>query len=536
LAERELTIELKNPQLLILLVFLSAIFIMELQVSLESPIAFGDEGYHTRMAEWMGEELEYPVWTPFRLTPMTKFAFSRQPLWSLLEGGFIMIFGFTEVIVKILTPFIAFVTGLSTYLIIKEIYNKRVGFLASIISVTIPSFVTYSVLFYTDVLEAFYLSMFFLLFILGMKRNKQSYLILASMLSGLAYLTKKTGIVSVGFIALVFLYELLKHKKPKLAIKKYLPLLLIPGLIFLAHAARTFYFYGAPCDVPVLDEIFPTSGRCGIFEFESQYEYAGRVAEVGTEQTIINMGILSYLEFAYGNIWLVIFGASMGCFLLVKKGRSRDIFVLLAMLTYVLVLAQSIGRAEDAARFAIPWVPILALMAAMAFDEWYKFIRSYQKHIAVIIFIVVIFASYQNFASKIGVMAQVKQFYPSYFEACDWVKENTPEDAIISTLWVHRASYCTQRVVTTLNVDMTQSNDVDYILDVAQQFGITHIWINKFSIDIQNQHLSEMIDLSYVQLLEDNSDHFKKIYETGPAMTECTQQLCDGNIVYEVVY
>jgi len=83
---------------------------------------------------------------------------------------------------------------------------------------------------------------------------------------------------------------------------------------------------------------------------------------------------------------------------------------------------------------------------------------------------------------------------------------------------------------------MALSNDVDYILDVASQLGITHIWINKFSIDLQNQHLSEMIDLSYVQLLESNPEHFEKMYETGPPMTECVQQLCDGNIIYEIVY
>jgi len=133
-------------------------------------------------------------------------------------------------------------------------------------------------------------------------------------------------------------------------------------------------------------------------------------------------------------------------------------------------------------------------------------------------------------------MDQVKQFYPSFFVACDWISENIPEDALVSTLWVHRASYCTQRRVAIINADMALSNDVDYILDVASQLGITHIWINKFSIDLQNQHLSEMIDLSYVQLLESNPEHFEKMYETGPPMTECVQQLCDGNIIYEIVY
>ena len=132
-------------------------------------------------------------------------------------------------------------------------------------------------------------------------------------------------------------------------------------------------------------------------------------------------------------------------------------------------------------------------------------------------------------------MGQVKDFVPSYFTACSWISKNLPEDALVSTLYVHRASYCTQRRIATINADMALSGDVDYIVDVANRLGITHIWINKFSIDYQNRHLSEMIDLNYVLLLEDNPEIFEKIYEDGPTMDQCMQQLCDGNIVYEVV-
>ena len=154
--------------------------------------------------------------------------------------------------------------------------------------------------------------------------------------------------------------------------------------------------------------------------------------------------------------------------------------------------------------------------------------------LTVIFFGLIMFLAYINFTEKIVIMKSVKQFYPSFFVGCDWVAENTIEDSLIATLWVHRASYCTQRRVAILNADVTQTKNLSYMLEVLDHFGINYLWINKFSIDPENKHYAERIDLSWVQLLEANPDSFKKIYETGPPMRNCVQQMCDGNIVYEI--
>ncbi len=84
--------------------------------------------------------------------------------------------------------------------------------------------------------------------------------------------------------------------------------------------------------------------------------------------------------------------------------------------------------------------------------------------------------------------------------------------------------------------DISLSRDLNYTLSVAKQLGITHIFIQKFSIDSQNQHLQENYDLDFVQFLENNPEHFKNIYENGLSLQECLQQGgCDGNIVYEII-
>src|SRR3989338_4691712 len=143
----------KKYEIVILVGFLLLALTLELQVTLKSPIAFGDEGFHTRMSQYMAENKEYPVYNPIETTNLEKRGFTRPPLWELLESGIYSVVGFSEIIVKLLTPFIASVlTGLATYILVKKIYDEKVGIIASLITITFPAVVTYAVLFYVDIL------------------------------------------------------------------------------------------------------------------------------------------------------------------------------------------------------------------------------------------------------------------------------------------------------------------------------------------------------------------------------------------------
>lgn len=57
----EITFEIRKPEALLLVAFLAVIFILEAQLTLTTPISFGDEGYHTSMARWIAQNMEYPV-------------------------------------------------------------------------------------------------------------------------------------------------------------------------------------------------------------------------------------------------------------------------------------------------------------------------------------------------------------------------------------------------------------------------------------------------------------------------------------------
>lgn len=489
------------------------------------------------MAQWMAEEKEYPVFTPFEGSDLKRYGFWRPPLWNLLEAGFFLILGFSETLVKFLTPFIAFLTGLAVFILVKKIFNEKVAFIASIISVTVPSFVTYSVLFYTDILFTFFTTLFFLIFIIAVRDNNKKYLFLSGIFGSLALLTKISGLAGYVFVAFVFLYQLLKEKKFLSLFKKYLPLalilILIPSTWILV---RNWHYFGSPCYNPPFIKIFDTSG-CNIDKFQEKYQFAGRVEQVGTEQDVYSMGIINYLDFAYGPVYFLIFTFFCGLALLFFKRDVIGDVISISLIFLLLIFYISTSRAEDTARYTLGWVSIIALVSARWLEEIYEFIKKYQKYLALIVFVLIIFISYQNLTGKLDIMATVKQFSPAFFEACDWIKQNTAEDSLLLTIWGHRAVYSCQRSCSHYLADIVLSRDLNYTLQVAKENGITHLFIQKFSIDLTNPHLTEKYDWDFVQFLENNPDHFKKVFENGPSLQQCMQQGgCDGNIVYEIKF
>jgi len=383
MGEKEITIEVKNPEILGLLVVLLMFFILELMVTFNNPIVFGDEGYHTRLAQLIAKNVEYHAWEPIHYTKLTRGGFSRPPILNILIASFLFLFGGSETLINFLIPFMALLTGLSAYFLGKELYNKETGFITAIIAGSVPAFITYSVLIYTDVLVTLFLTLFFLFFVLGVKREKNIYFIVSGIFGGFTFLTKTSGFVVYIFFFLAFLYQIILKRKYNL-IKKYFTLFIVMTIILTPFFLRNLYYYKTPsCGLEYVEKIFDRSG-CLIKEYEEKYEYEERPQKVGTEQSVFRMGITNYLIFAYGEIpsihfpW-VILAALSGSFILLSKRNRDNIFVLLMLSIFSLVFYFSApGRAEDVARYTLIWTPFIALLAGRWFSELYEFIKKYQ--------------------------------------------------------------------------------------------------------------------------------------------------------------
>jgi len=532
--EKEITIEIKKPELILLLIFLGLVFFIQLKVSFENPIVFGDEAFYARFAELVAENKDYPIWWPVHFTKLDKAGNSGNPLWVLTIAGFLL-FGLGETAIRFLPPFITFLIGLTTFILAKKMYNEKVGFIASVIAVTIPAMVTYSVLIYTDVLTTLFILMSFLAFFLAEREDKKVFWIVSGIFGTLAFLTKKTGFTAYIFFGLFLLYKIFKEKNLLKPLKRYSLLIAVLILLPSTYFLRNFYYYKTPtCDIPYISKFFDTSG-CSVHDFEHKYEWEGTIVREGTSESMYKIGLMNYLNFAYGEIWFVPFSLCCGLFALFSfRKKTSDTPILIILLVSLLVFYMyGSGRAEDINRYTLTWTPFIALVSARWFAIVYEFIKKYQKYLALIIFVLVLAMSYQNLKSKSEVMASVKQFSPSFFEACDWTKENLPEDVILTTIWGHRAVYnCKRNAIGHYN-DIFLSRDTNYTKEVAQKTGITHIFIQKFSM--YDKPLEEKYSVESVIFFEEHPETFKKVFENGLPLEQCLQQGgCDGNIIYEI--
>ncbi len=538
-ADEKIVLEFKNITLIALIVILVAFSILELQVTFSSPISFGDEAYHTAMAHYMAKNIDYPQWNAIEGTDVGRDNFGRPPMLHLIESGFFLIFGFNEGIIKFLIPFITLLTSLVIFILTKRLFNEIAAFIAAVVYFTIPSVVTYSVTFFVETLVTFYFALTVLLFIYSVKTGRKKYLYLAGAFFAFAFLTEVSSVVLIMFFMLAILYEI---SKGHLDTKRYATLAVLFLIFTGGFFIRNFAFYGNPgCYIPFIDKFFDKTGcTLGVTTRDQVFQYQSITGGGGSNDSVYAMGILNYLNFAYGTVWVVTLGVLGGLVVSLSRKDLVNILLILVLVTIIPYFHFTTSRAEDAARNLLAWTPFLSILVGMYFSKIFDFLKSYTKYIAPVILVIIIFMGYSyNFLPKLQTMIQVKQFYPLFFEACDWVKGNLPEDAVISTVWVHRAAYSCERTTVGNLPDIFLSKNITLADKTAKDVGITHLFIQKFSLS--NSDISETYRVDVVQFFEDHPEYFDKVYENGPEwgtqeLQQCFQSGgCDpGSMIYKL--
>lgn len=532
----EVEIELRNPYFLVLLGFLIVILYFELNVTINSPIAFGDEGYHTQLAKLIAENKEYFVWMPFEGNKVENQGFWRPPLWNLLEGSFYLIFGFNPTIVEILTPLITLLTGLAAFPLFKKIFNQQIGFITAVILVTIPSVVTYSDLFYVDTLLVFWVTLFLGFFLLYTKTDSKKYLVGSTIFAAFAIYTKTTGYALIFFYGFYFLYELYKTKDFKI-IKKYLAIAGLLALFLGGFYLRNIYYYKTPICASEISFLIPING-CNInANYVPKVSFIGTSAPSGTDQSVYALGLIQYLQFAYGYIWFIPLALSIGAvlFLLQKEKLTLAALIFFVATLPVFYLTYK-TRAEDAARYTLVAVPVIALISAAYLDVLVEFLKKYNKYLPVTFILAILAVSFLNFYSKNSTMSSVKQFSPLFFQACGWVQNNLPQNATLLSLYGHPTVYnCNRNAVWVLQdlPDIILSNNLNLTMTRLKVDGINYIFVQKFALGTQNYQ--QTYPISFVQFLDQYPQQFVKVYENGPQLSVCLGQGgCDGSLIYFV--
>jgi 4-amino-4-deoxy-L-arabinose transferase-like glycosyltransferase len=557
----EISFDLEKLKKFVLLGFLGAVFVIEIIMTLNNPIAFGDEGFHVSTARYMGTHVDFSATTPLFGSEINPERFTRAPFWNLIEASFYFLFGFNEVFVKILVPFISFMTGLAIYVFLKRLYSENIGIFAAAIAVTIPSFVTYSVLFYTTVPYVFFFSLGFLSLLTAIKTGQQKFWFLSGLFSGIALFTNIAGLFMAILIILMGALAIIRSKRwndIKDVAKTWGLAGLIMLLVVVPWAVRNLTLFPTDGCTGIRDLSVMIQGNCHPSggETESEFKFAGRTSGGGTEGAILDIGLINYLTFAYGFYapvqWLTLIGIAFvpfsflaGMLIIAKRREPADIVILASAIIFVLIFLQFggvvEGRSEDTARYFLSAIPLIAVASGTYWGSIRKDGHRYNGMIVLAVLAIVLIIAFYSFELRLAQLDNVKNFVPSFFQACNWIKNNLPEDAKLFSLHTYPTRYNCERASvweTPYKAEILLSNNITLVKEGLEKNGIDYIFVQKFSLS--NTPLSQAYPVSFLDFMNQHNETFRLVYENGPQygsddFLKCIQSHgCDpGNMVYE---
>ena len=189
------------------LAVISIIFITILyyNVTLNSPIVFGDEGYHTFLAKWMAENQIIPLYRILYETSISHPKFWTQPLLSILESFIWTLAGETGI--KLLLPVFSTLTAFLIYIFMKQFNQAKAGLAAAFIFLLTPALITYGVLSYTDSMLVLFFMCFIIFSYKAIENNKKIDVILAAVFISLGILTKIIAVVGIPLFLISFFWN-----------------------------------------------------------------------------------------------------------------------------------------------------------------------------------------------------------------------------------------------------------------------------------------------------------------------------------------
>jgi len=332
--------------------------------------------------------------------------------------------GVGNVVIKFVSPVFSILTLIFTFLMVKRIFNTKIGLYTLLFLAFVPLFIDYSVFSYVE-------SMLTFLVVLSVYLAIKNKIILASIAAGLGVLTKYNAL----FILPLLIYIVYKNNKNKSCLLKRLSIVvLLPLVIASPWLIRNWLVLGNPI-WPFLNFIFnglSTSTYTGLD--------LSRIVD-------INLLISTYLGlFGVPNgvlynlfffdipflvpllvIWFVgtlIFIMPLVYVFHFKKIRNSALISIWIGLYAVLYLLYILNVSFSVTRIIIPAIPALAIIWAHGFD---KILNSRYKKVAVLIFVLVIAGFVFSEFVKITLAANEWSFYDGDFE---WVKNNIDKTAV----------------------------------------------------------------------------------------------------------
>ncbi|MAE42306.1 hypothetical protein CMO93_00930 [Candidatus Woesearchaeota archaeon] len=451
----------------------------------------GDACWHFSVSKFIGENVQIPLSEPLgRDEP-----FWAPPLFHVIAALFSSIFSIfgSEFGLKLIAPLFGSMTLIASYLILKKFLNEKALFYSILFISFIPIFIDYSILGYVESMLTFFV-------LLSIYLALSNHLILSSISTGLAILTKYNGI----FVIPVILYIIYKNYNKKLLSKNAIIALIIPAIISIPWFIRNWILLGNPI-WPFLNFIFKG--------FEQQ-SYSGLdITSLFSVNTYIatylgffgipdgNYNTLFFIDLPYLPILFSIFLVATMIFIIplifgLRKSKG-NIFYILLMSYGILFILYIINVGPFVSRILLPAIISLAFFYGIGMER----ITSKYK-IGTLFPILIILISAGFVITEAAKFTIASRSWDSYQQDFNWVKSNTDKKGIF----------------------MVGGQCIPYHIDRTSLFpselktnNYNYIWINQnFRLDrrsILNKEQLQEIESKNKELVYQNQKTSTKIYK-----------------------
>lgn len=356
----------------------------------------------------------------------------RPPLLPFLES-LILSIGGGEVLIRFFLLFLPSIgIVILTYLVGKEMYDRKVGLIASVIMAVFWPVLFNTFRLHVEVLLLFFIYLGIYLFWKGyIKKEKRVYIWFFGVALALAFLTKYTtfliGLVFFLFLIVIERFRFLKNRDLWLSILFFF-IIMIPYFIWSYISFKT---------------LFP-------------FLTAGGRGDVGRSLIESSKEIFGYVPFFLGKILLVIFFIGfiillikliLGFDILLKKSNIRmrsDLFNLLFIVVFLFYFIFIMRGAED--RWVLPIALPLLLIMGKGFSFLFDFIKKYNKYIALVVIIILLsIGAYWQIKQADSIINIKKDTYLQVKEAALWMKENSNKEDVIFSISLPQTTYYSER-------------------------------------------------------------------------------------------
>lgn len=441
---------LKDKYTLIFIAILIFSFILRLKYFNINQALWFDEAEYLCIAKNWAYGLSYPV------------SILRPPLYPFFASiayklglGSEIFFRFIELIFSVGSIFI-------TYLLGKELYNKKVGLISSFLMSVFYLNLFFTARLMTDIPTLTLWLLAFYLFWKGyVKKESKKYLWWAGFVMSAGILIRYT-ILMVGIILLIFL---LCSERLKFLKRKELWIFALVALLTLS---------------PYIIWSYKTYGKIGFLSAGAAYGFKLNLFNYVKYFPIYLHSPIPFLDSSIFQVFLILFLIGIGLSLLnlvvgwdlirKEKNLKSDLIVVISILVPLLYFSR-VPSFEP--RYLLYIFPAVFLLIAKMLLEIEKYLKKYHKIIAIgVVVLVLCFGAYHQIKFADSLIKSKATSYVQFRQAGEWIKQYSEPNDLVITDGAPMLQYYSDRKVIGWG---DEENFLDYINEQKPKYMVLSV-------------------------------------------------------------